>query len=361
MSQNGPVLAQKTEAGSHYFGPKGPKIMTPGFVLLLLAGCAPAPAGVAVETMDVAVTVLDDGSARVEERLVVNAGDRPATGTVIRRRSPVWRHDGTADIAATLDGATLAVGDAPGQLRVQPGAALDAQVILTPAPASPSRDRRRVLTLSYRALNVVAISGIRGTVSWLALPAARDFDVAVATVTLTLPATAILLQDPWVEEAGWTVTREPHGLRASRSGIARGESATAGVEFTIDRMNLTEPAWQVDIDRASEFMPAFVSAGLFILVTGVGILAMLRLKFPKSATGALDRERVAAARDLRTTAWIVIVTGLGAWVFVASALDRFGIWPMAVPVSMILVGVLFLAAAARVLYFARVQDGRTSA
>jgi len=343
MSQNGPVLGQKLAAG----------------LVLLLVGCARAPVGVPVETMDVAVTVLDDGSARVEERLVLGAADPPTT--VIRRRSPVWRHDGIVDVSATLDGANLAVGDAPGQLLVRPGAGLDVQTTLAPAPTPQSQDRRRVLTLSYRALNVVAISGIRGTVSWLALPAARDFDVAAATVTLTMPSGAVLLQDPWVEEASWTVTREPHGLRATRSGLARGESATAGIEFTIDGMTLTKPAWQVDVERAGEFMPAFVSAGLFILVTGIGILAMLRMKYPRPAPGAMDPERLAAARDLRTTAWVVMVTGAAAWVFVASQLYRFGVWPLAVPLSMLLVGVLFLAAAARVLYFARVQDGRTSA
>ena len=303
--------------------------------------------------MDVAVTVLNDGMALVNERLLVRFGSTPVT--TLRRHSRVWRHDGVTDVSGTLDGAPAALGQSAHQFQVKPGPALHAQWTF---PATTGATR--VFELSYRALNVVHISGIRGTVSWQALPAARDFDVEAATVTLTLPASTILLQDPWVEEAGWTVTREPHGLTAARSGIVKGESATAGVEFTIDRMTLKTPAWQSDLERADEFMPAFVSAGLFILVTGIGILAMLRLKYPKPPAGVTDRERVKAARDLRTTAWVVMVIGVGAWGFVALALDRFGIWPLAVPASMLVVGVLFLAAAARVLYFARVQDGRTS-
>jgi hypothetical protein len=56
-----------------------------------------------------------------------------------------------------------------------------------------------------------------------------------------------------VEEAGWTVQREPAGLTASRTGVSRDESATAGVEFTIDAMAVAQPAWQYHRARAREF------------------------------------------------------------------------------------------------------------
>ena len=39
---------------------------------------------------------------------------------------------------------------------------------------------------------------------------------------------AVLLQDPWVEEAGWTVQREPAGLTASRTGVSRGDGSRSG-------------------------------------------------------------------------------------------------------------------------------------
>lgn len=285
--------------------------------------------------VQVQVTVNRDGSADIREQLEL-AVPTGADGA-LRFPLPEFRNDGVSGVVVTLDG----VPTGSTALQVPTGS--------------------HVLVRTYRAKNVVWISGIRGTVLWRALPADRNFHIAAASIAIALPDDAVLLDDPWTDEAGWTVKRLPHGMTAERTtAFADGETGTAGVEFTIDRMIPARPQWQIDADMAEEFIPAFVSAGLFIVVVGVGILFMLRVRFAASAPESAAPVRIAAARDLTITGWVVVGAGIVGAAFVHFALRRFGIWPMAIPASLLLVGVMFLVAGTRMLYFARVRDGRIS-
>lgn len=453
---------------------------TPGvlFFLLLASACGSGlnsvlNEGTVVERLDLALAVRADGSLRVDERLTVHFGD--ASFSHFRLEAPVWRHDGIADVVAAMDGKAFAPGDGPGHVRIASGPALDVDWMFDPIVYET-----HTFTLSYTATNVVNLSGIRGLVSWLALPPGRSWDVTAASISLDLPESAILLQDPWVEELGWTVTRLPHGLTATRSNVKSFESATVGVEFTIDGMRPSMPQWQADRAFTEEFVPAFIAAALFILVTGAGILAMLRVKHPAwrnpvagatetaaadalsvtpamrlalmrgrprgdraemtaalsglvasglamvdadgattvattSAVGAheavllealptqpqppvaiatalagvdrgefrravledltvaglVDRERAAAARDLWIAGWAVMLFGVAVWITVQLTVRQFEAWPLLVPASILIVGLAFAIASSRVgllsetgarvrmLYFARVRDGRT--
>ncbi len=445
-------------------------------VLLAAVSCGDGRPNVTVERMDVALTVLVDGSIQIDERLTVRFGEAPVSA--FRRQTPVWRHDGVFDVSAAMDGRSFAKGPGPGQLQVGKGPGLDVRWTFPPAAASV-----HTFALTYRAANAVSLSGIRGTVSWRAVPARRDFDVSAASMTLTLPDSAVLLQDPWMEEPGWTVARQPHGMTATRASVPRGDAATIGIEFTVDGMAASTPQWQLDEDLLAEYIPAFIAAGLFILVIGAGVWWMLRFKYPplpatggeattgdgsttdvdrlgitpamrlaimrgrsqgnraecraaidglvasgavttdgdrirlahaemarttheqvithelwlrkgeglsRSAiesarirrhvrraltadlvsAGLADAERVLAARDLRRTGVAVAVFGFAAWAAVSIAMRQFGAWPLIVPWSILLIGVFFTIGAARfhvlsdagakvrVLYFARVLDGR---
>jgi hypothetical protein len=404
----------------------------------------------------------------------VRFGDAPVTE--FRRRLPVWRHDGVSHVSATIDGAPATAGEGEGHVSIAPGPALD----VTWTFAAASR-RTHAFMLSYRAANVVEISGIRGLVSWRALASHRDFDVGAATIALHLPETAIFLQDPWVDEPGWTVTRGPHESLATRASVPRDEAATVGAEFTIDGMRPSMPQWQTDRAFTEEFVPAFIAAALFILVTGAGILVMLRVKHPPwraapaagapetaaadalsvtpamrlalmrgrprgdraemtaalsglvatglvvvdadgaatvattapvgaheavlletlptqpqqavpiatalarvdrgefrravledlTTAGLVDRERAAAARDLWIAGWAVMLFGVAVWIAVEMTVLPFAAWPLLVPLSILVVGLAFAIASSRagllsetgarvrMLYFARVRDGRT--
>jgi fatty acid desaturase len=91
------------------------------------------------------------------------------------------------------------------------------------------------------------------------------------------------------------------------------------------------------------------------------------------AAGLFDRERVRTARDLRVAGWVIMLFGVVVWIAVSLTVTQFGAWPLVVPWSILIVGLMFAVASFRVtllsetgarvrmLYFARVRDGRTSA
>jgi hypothetical protein len=347
----------------------------------------------AVDRANIRVTVLPNGDAEINEEFVASFG--PSAVSEFHRGAAVWYHDGISDVIATMDGQTFPAGEGAGRVQVTPGPALDVRWRFAPAS-----DGAHTFTLRYRASHVVARSGIRGTVSWLALPSARDFDAAQVSISIAIvaPAETVPLQDPWVEEAGWQVERQPHGMTATRANVPRSESATAGMEFTIDHLAIVTPQWQLDDAFTGEFIPAFLSAAAFILVIGAGVLVMLRFKYPAwpaaagsggvawrarwrfqrtiavgpDTAGLIDAERAGVARDLRIAGVAVILLGLAGWALVVVAITQFGWWPLVVPWSILVVGGMFLIGAASfdvlseqgakacVLYSARVRDERTS-
>ena len=365
--------------------------------LLVASACATAPSDQKIEQLDVTVTVAADGSALVQERFVVHLGTTPVGE--FRWRSPAWQHDGVSDVVASMDGASFRAGEGAGRVMVADGPGLDVRWMFAPASAA------HVFGLSYRAANVVHLSGIRGTVSWRAVPSGARPQVAAARITVTAPDSVVLLQDPWVDEAGWTVTRLAHGMTATRGPVPAGEPATAGIEFTIDHMTAPRPQWQTDSERAAQFIPAWVSAALFILVVAAGVLWIMRMRYPVwtaaadgtppnigtarvlwrakrrsgqklvvdvISDGLVDHERVIAARDLWRAGIAVIVLGILSWVVTRWTLWHYGAWPLVVPFSIVTSGLVFLVGAARfpvlteagvkarVLYCARILDGRTT-
>ena len=365
---------------------------------LLAIACGSAPSNQEVEQLDVTVAIAPDGSAQVQERFVVDLG--PNAVGEFRWRSPAWKHDGVSEIAASMDGAAFRQGDGVGHVQIGGARDLDVRWMFTPTTNA------HVFGLTYRAANVVHLSGIRGTVSWRALWPNQRSNVAATRITITAPESTVLLQDPWVDEAGWTVTRLPNGLGASRANVPVGESATAGLEFTVDRIHASRPQWQTDHERAVQFVPAFISAALFILVIAVGVIWMMWMKYPSrmstaaektprnigtarvlwratrrkgaalvddlASEGLVDRERVTAARDLWRAGIAVIVLGVFSELFTRWAIVQYGAWPLVIPWSIVVAGIVFLVGAARfpvltetgarerVLYCARISDGRTS-
>ena len=225
-----------------------------------IGGCRQPPSGLIAERLDAALTLLPDGSLEGEEEWRVRTEASAAAN--FRRYIPAEGYDDVVAVQGAMDGQPSPVGTAPGQLAVAKGQALD--VAWTFASQA---DARHTFVVRYRLKGAVSVSGIRGQLSVRLLPP-RDFVIESATITLKLPAGAVLLEDPWVEEAGWDVERRADGLIASRRNIAREESATPGATFTIDTMTAGEPSWQYFRRRSRDLMPAFISGGLFLLVIG---------------------------------------------------------------------------------------------
>lgn len=306
--------------------------------MLLAAACRPGAAGgdAVVERFDASLALLPDGSLVVHESLVVRFGPAPADD--FERRTPVLRHDGISDVRASLDGRELPAGDAPGHVSIGRGPGLDVRWRFE-RPLSGSHQ----LNLRYRAAGVVWLSGARGRVNWRAIPPGRSYPIESAVVRLTLPPGAVVLDQPWVEEAGWDVRALPEGLSAARRGLQAGDAATIGVEFTADTMIAGEPAWQHYALRAADLVPAFISAGLFMVVVAVGILIMMRVQFPRVSGAASDAEhRAAAARGLQVGGAVVVLFGLAAGVAVYFTLMPYGHWILAVPGGIVIAGLILI-------------------
>jgi hypothetical protein len=367
--------------------------------LLLAAGCTGPDRGVRVNRLNAVLTVLAEGSLGVEETFDVEF----LTDGISRfhRRELAWRHDGVSAVSGTMDGREFPAGTGTGQLTIGPGPDLDATWNF-----DAGATRKRTFTLKYRAAGAVEVSGIRGLVSWRVR---NDYaDIPDATFTMTIPPGAILLEDPWVDEADWQVKRLPNGLEA-HGALRGGETATPGATFTIDTMTAGEPSWQYYQRRSRDLIPAFISGGLFLLVIGAGVVGMVRMKYSQSpvrptggeapdlapdleraiasgkyngevlprliAAGLLDSERMQVARDLRRAAIATFLFGAASWVFTSMTLAHLGPWPLAIPIGILVSGVIFevagrrfsilsqkgMDAQERMLYSARVRNGRTSA
>ena len=285
-----------------------------------------------VSHVDIAVTVSRDGSLSVRETFRVRFD---TSHTSFHRSAPAVGHDGISEVRATLDDVELPPA---GEKRIESrsGSRLDVTWRFPPVTGE------HTLGLTYRAANAVHVSGIRGRVSWLALPPRHGLAIDAMTISLALPGGVVQLQDPWINESGWAVTRETLGMRAAKSSVTAAESVTAGAEFTIDGLGLAQPAWQYHAQRAGEFMPAFVSAGTFLLVVAAGILMMVRVRLAALEPGVAERERAGAVRGLRVSGWVTLAAGALGWLVVAATLGTYGAWPYALPSCTIASGLLFL-------------------
>jgi hypothetical protein len=182
----------------------------------------------------------------------------------------------------------------------------------------------------------------------MAMPPHRSFDIGSMTVSLALPERVVQIGDPWVMEAGWAVTREPLGMRATRTNVSSDEGVNLGAEFTIDTLNLPQPAWQYHEARADEFKLAFLSGGAFLLVVAAGIVVMIRLRLAGIEPGPVrETERATTAQGLRITAIVTVIAGVIGWFLVRQTLGTYGPWPYALPVCTLLSGAVFLVDAWR--------------
>ena len=95
-----------------------------------------------------------------------------------------------------------------------------------------------------------------------------------------------------------------------------------------------------ELDLSAQLIPAFVSGGAFILIVAVGAVWMVG----KQMAGWSRDEQVTAIRGLRSTGYIGF--GLAVPLAIAAAMmsGRYGPSTYALPVSVVVSGVIFLRA-----------------
>ena len=246
---------------------------------VLTAACEGARAEWAAERVDISLNVLIDGSVAVQETIVLR--DLPAAGAQFERVIRKRHADGLFDLTATIDGRPAPVGRGAGRVRVEHGRPTRVHFEFEPSPNST-----RTVTLQYRVAGVVSISGARGHFEWEALPPRRRFDIATTRIELALPDRTVQYGPAGVAEAGWTVSETARGIVSERRNPPRDQAATIVADISTTTMALAEPRWQFVDARAREFMPAFLSGALFILVIGAGVVWIVRFQYPRAAANA---------------------------------------------------------------------------
>jgi Predicted membrane protein (DUF2207) N-terminal domain len=317
-----------------------------------VGGCAASAPGVrSVEQLDIQLALAPYGSVQVREQMTVHFDGSGAT-SFERQVDDGGRSDGLQDVTASLDSQEAIEGTGPGQVSIDLADRLVVRWHFTPAS-----NVTHVFELQYRATGVVEIQGMRGTFSWPALPAPRQYEIGVSRLSLILPLGTRLLGSPRVDAPGWQWTNTAGVVVATKRGIPRAEPAVVTTELALDAVPMAEPRWQTRAALARQLIPAFIAAGLFILITAGGILWAIHLQYfrrPGDPDGGDVAARREVARGLRISGIVVIVLGVLAAALVYAILQRFGSWAQSVPASLVLVGVSFVAAG---IWFRR-QRGR---
>jgi len=65
-------------------------------------------------------------------------------------------------------------------------------------------------------------------------------------------------------------------MAAARQDLPASTGATVIAALALRAGSLADPRWRINLEWSQELIPAFISGGFFILVTGAGILWIIR-------------------------------------------------------------------------------------
>lgn len=325
---------------------------------LLLAACGgAAPFNGRIVEYELTLTLSPGGSLDVTEQALVVPDGRPFRVPIAAAPA-----DAVEGLEIRVDGQPVA-REAGG---VDPGARV-------PVPLPEGSDPVRV-AVTYRAVGAMAVRGARGVIVWPAVPGGEG-TAEVVRVRLTWPDGDVPMVGPGVEVGEWDVTVMATGALLTARDVPRANGPRVYVDLVLQDLSAPEPTWQTNALRARQFMPAFVSAGLFIAVVGAGILIMIRLRYPAVApagrgdavrragelpddvlavlgrrrpwqasgaqlerlvaAGLVDADRLEAAHGLRVAAVAVGVAAVATAAVIPLIIGHLGPWPHAVPLGML--------------------------
>jgi hypothetical protein len=315
-------------------------------IAVLALGACRTPPPASISRADVALSVRPDGTIEVREILTVRFSGQ---GTWFERRIPLEHAESLSFESASLDGHQMQPGSrGDTALEVDEDGDLVVTWTFRDVPNAP-----RLFELAYQAHGAVSVRGNRGSLRLAAIPARRAYSIDQATVQLVVDPSMHVFDGTGIAEAGWTVARTTDGISAERNGLSAAEGATVMAEVGIDRGVIEEPSWQRYQDWTRDLIAAWISGGLFILVIGAGVLWIIRFQHPRRRlstpplTESEERERQAVRSGLRTTGGVSIVLAAALAVVTWLTLLQFGLWPMAVSLSILVVGLVFLVAGRR--------------
>lgn len=308
-----------------------------------------SPVEFRVDNVSVAVVVRETGAAEVRETETVTFTNTSVSS--FERVVALNYADRASFVSASIDGRTIAP-DATSGDRVSVRAGRPLRVTWTFAPGASAT---RVFELRYVAEGAVALQGARGTLALGVIPANRPSTIEHAAVSLTLADGLHLFDGSGVAEAGWTLERTSNGIAGTRRGLAPAEGVTLIAQTSADPAVMRQPQWQKDADWAEQFSAAFIAGGVFILVIGIGILIIIRMQYPRRGSPRAanvpnderPEDRDVVRRGLWVGGWVSVALAAACAAVVAWTLPHGGLWPQAVPLSILLVGLLFAAVSRR--------------
>jgi hypothetical protein len=318
---------------------------------LAAAGCSdPSPTLGRVVGMSTRVEALADGSLRVREAFELEpVGEGPIA---FHRHLVRPRTDALVFESADVDGRPTRAGHEGLHVSSPSPHALD---VTWEGAGIPGNQAARRLVLTFRAVSAIAVTEPRATIQWPILDGGRGFDVGPVSVELVLPAGAAVYQGTGMIEAGWQVELTGTRLTASRDRVTNAETATLAAAFDFDRSGVRDPAWERNLDRQRQFLPALVAGGVFFLVIGVGTIVILRAQYPSTTKPRpAGSAPLPAAADRAEAARGLVIAGLAgaAMALVTAVASGYGLaflgpWPQLIPASMLAASLAFILYAPR--------------
>ncbi len=241
--------------------------------------------GLRAERFEVTLSVLPDGSIDVTETVAFRFTRK--TFSEVERVIPGRRTDGLTDVTASMDGQVLSEGRNRGQIRIRRGR--DLRVIWRFADTI---DRTHTFTLQYRAMGALTRTNNRARLDWQVLPARHRYEIGLARVVIHAPASATRLELPHLNRDGWTFRAEDDAWVAEKQNVRVHESAQLTEVFDATTMAMAPPTWQGQAERAADLAPAFVVAAIILLVSGVGVVGMMAVRYHRPA---IDRATILPA------------------------------------------------------------------
>lgn len=323
---------------------RAPRVLLLAMLAIAPAACdEPRASATVVERMEIDLVVREDGAVSVTEDVKTSTAGAPeeferrletrASGMSVDRFSAV--RPAVVFGSPVLQTGTLIEFGRDGGVHVRWPE--------IPAHIVPLTSYR----LEYIAEGALEVKGTRAWLRWRLAPLSPEYPIAEMTVTVRAPREARFIEPLTIVGEGWARTEQANWMRATHGPLLPGQGATLTAVIDIGALTWLEPEWQQNADRAGEMAPAFLSGALCIIVVGLGAIVMVRVQYMKNRAMSALMSAGDAGRGLVVTGLVVLVLGAATAAGMPFVIERYGTAIATIPASLILVGVLMIAAGAR--------------
>ena len=232
-------------------------------LLAAFAGSAHGEKRYVADRFDVHVRLEPDGTTRVTETVVFRF--EGGAFTQVRRELPLTSTDGIDLLAATLDGAAIAIGGEHGDTRLSTSRRENR---LRAVWHFPPTEGTHTFSLTYLVRGLVEAKDEVDRLQWAALPRDHDYPIAISQITFEWPAGARL----------WSLTADQKPVEAGsqsavveRADIRKNRSVTLRAAFAPGTAAPRPAGWQERVAYRRQMAPTWVglAIALFAVVSAL--------------------------------------------------------------------------------------------